>query len=326
MRAVWYEEKGLPADVLTFGEMPDPQPGPGEVRVRVMVSGVNPTDSKRRSNGRELALHPRIVPHQDGAGIIDQVGPGVDAARIGKRVWIFAAQARRPFGTAAEYTCIPSDYAIDLPAAARLEDGACIGVPAVTAHRSLFADGDLNGKIVLVTGATGRVGRYAVQLAKWAGAKVIATGSTAEKRDLAVALGADHAIGTGNLLEEAKAVAPKGIDHAVDVAFGTNIDAVTELMRPNGTIATYASDAVARPSLPFHLLMYKNINIRMVAIFDMPEDAKRQAFADINRCLAEGRLKHHIDSLYTLDQTVQAHEALEAGTVQGSLLIEVAKA
>ncbi|MBU0725237.1 MAG: NADPH:quinone reductase [Alphaproteobacteria bacterium] len=327
MRAVWYEEKGLPADVLTFGEMPDPEPDAGEVRVRVVMSGINPTDSKRRSNGRELTLFPRIVPHQDGAGIIDKVGPGVDESRIGQRVWIFGAQARRPFGTAADYTCLPSDYAIDLPAAARMEDGACLGVPAVTAHRCLFADGPIGGKTVLITGATGRVGRYAVQLAKWAGARVIATGSSPAKRDLAVALGADHAVASGEtMLAAVKEVAPDGIDHVVDVAFGNNIDAVTELLRKGGVVATFASDAMPRPEIPFHLLMYKNANIRMVAIFDMREEFKQQAFADINRCLAEGRLSAHIDRRYPLEQTIQAHEALEAGEVQGSLLIDVAKA
>ncbi|WP_430437485.1 NADPH:quinone reductase [Oceanibaculum nanhaiense] len=324
MRAVWYEKKGTP-DVLVLGEMPDPVPAAGEVRVRLAVSGVNPTDSKRRSNGRELDRFPRIVPHQDGAGVIDQVGEGVDPSRIGRRVWVFAAQAKRPFGTAADFTCVPSDYAIDLPEGTGFDAGACLGVPAVTAHRSLFADGDIKGKTVLVTGATGRVGRYAVQLAKWAGARVIATASTPEKRAEAEALGADVAIPHGKeLLEAAKEAAPKGVDHVVDVAFGTNIEAVTVLMRPNGTIATYASDAVPAPVLPFHLLMYKNINIRLVAIFDMPEAAKRQAFADITRCLTEGGLKQRIDRRFPLDQVTAAHAALESGEIQGSLLIDIA--
>lgn len=324
MRAVWYEEKGKP-EVLTIGEMPDPMPAAGEVRVRLAVSGVNPTDSKRRSNGRELDRFARIIPHQDGAGTIDKVGEGVDPARIGQRVWVFAAQAKRPFGTAAQFTCVPADYAIALPDGIGFDDGACLGVPAVTAHRSLFADGDISGKTVLVTGATGRVGRYAVQMAKWAGARVIATASTPEKRAEAIALGADVAIPHGKeLLEAAKQAAPKGIDHVVEVAFGTNIEAVTVLMRPNGTIATYASDAMPAPVLPFHLLMYKNTNIRMVAIFDMPEAAKRQAFADITRCLKEGGLKHRIDRRFPLEQVAAAHVALEAGEIQGSLLIDIA--
>ena len=181
MRAVWYESKGPAAEVLVAGEMPDPEPGPGEVRVRIAVSSVNPTDVKRRREGRELGRFARIVPDNDGAGTIDRVGAGVPASRFGERVWVFGAQAGRPFGTAAEYTCVPARFAIPLPDNASFADGACLGVPAVTAHRCLFADGPVRDRAVLVSGGAGRVGAYAVRMAKRAGAFVIATASSPAK-------------------------------------------------------------------------------------------------------------------------------------------------
>ena len=180
MRAAWYEKNGGAAEVLRLGEMPDPEPGPGEVRVRVAASGLNPTDVKARAGSRPMGF-PRIIPHQDGAGVIDRVGPGVPASRLGERVWVYIVQWQRPFGTAAEYVCVPAPRAITLPANLTFAEGACLGIPGVTAHRCLFADGPIEGQTVLVTGGAGAVGHYAVQLAKWSGARVITTVSSGEK-------------------------------------------------------------------------------------------------------------------------------------------------
>ncbi len=187
MRAAWYEKNGTAAEVLRVGEMPIPEPGPGEVRVRIVASGLNQTDVKSRGGSRPMGF-PRVVPHQDGAGVIEKVGRGVPASRVGERVWLYIVQWQRAWGTAAEYTVVPARLAVTLPANTTFAEGACLGIPAVTAHRCLFADGPINGQTVLVTGGAGAVGNYAVQLAKWAGATVIATVSSPEKA--AVALGA----------------------------------------------------------------------------------------------------------------------------------------
>ena len=193
MKAVWFEQNG-PAQVMQVGEMPEPEPGPGEVRIKVISSGVNPSDWKRRLGTTSPMAFPRVIPHQDGAGVIDRVGPGVPASRIGQRVWLFESQFGRPFGTAAEYTVQPSGHAVAMPDSISFEQGACLGVPAMTAHRCLFADGPLEGKVVLVPGGAGAVGHYAVQEAKLAGATVISTVSSDHKAAIATAAGADHIV------------------------------------------------------------------------------------------------------------------------------------
>ncbi|MDD9876699.1 MAG: NADPH:quinone reductase [Magnetovibrio sp.] len=328
MKAYWYENAGAAADVLVAGEMNAGEPGPGEVRVRIAVSGVNPTDAKRRERGRELGRFPRIVPNNDGAGVIDAVGAGVDAGRVGERVWIFGAQAGRPMGTAAEYCVLPSRQARPLPDDAGFEDGACLGVPAVTAHRGLFADGPIDGKTVLITGGGGRVGRYAVQMAKHAGATVIATAGSEEKVAHVAELGADHALDYKSD-DVAGAVAEvtggRGVDRMLDVAFGANVAGAAGMIRENGVLASYGSDAVPAPSVPFYEFMYKNVLIRPFAIFGMPDAAKDAAFAHVDALLAAGALAHRVGARFAFEEMVQAHEAIEADTLFGACLVEVSK-
>ena len=326
MQAYWYEQKGAAGDVLRFDDMPTPEPGSGEVRVRVARSAINPTDCKRREIGRELDAFPRIIPNNDGSGIIDAVGGGVDEGRVGERVWIFGAQAMRPFGTAAEYCVIPSDQARHLGDTASFDDGACLGVPAVTAHRAVFADGNVDGKVVLVSGAAGRVGAYAVQLAKLAGALVIATAGPAEKVAYVKSLGADHALSyrDGDLAAcVAEVTDGRGVDRMIDVAFGVNVAQAPSLIRVNGTLTSYGSDAEKTPVLPFYEFMYKNILIRPFAIFGMPADAKQAAFRDIEKHLADGALTHRIDKRFTFDDMVAAHEAIEGGDLFGCCVVTV---
>src|SRR5262245_11857496 len=196
MRAAWYERKGPAHEVLQVGQMPVPEPGPGDVRIRVAISGINPSDTKGRAGWRGQTEMPfsRVIPHQDGAGVIDAVGADVPPSRVGERVWLYEAQRGRAFGTAADYVVVPSSNAVRLPEGVSFVDAACLGIPAMTAHRCLFADGPIAGKTVLVTGAVGGVGQYAVQIAKWGGATVIATISSVEKAEQARAIGADHVI------------------------------------------------------------------------------------------------------------------------------------
>ncbi len=219
MKAMWYEQNG-PAEIMQFGEMPEPEPGPGEIRVRVVSSGVNPSDWKRRAGLTTRLAFPRVIPHQDGAGVIDQVGAGVPESRIGERVWLFESQFGRPFGSAAEYTVQPSAHGVRMPDSVTYEQGACLGVPAMTAHRCLFADGPLNGKTVLVPGGAGAVGHYAVQEAKLAGATVISTVSSDYKADIAEEAGADYIINYRNedvIVRIMDITGGDGVDHIVEV-------------------------------------------------------------------------------------------------------------
>ncbi|MBI2156514.1 MAG: NADPH:quinone reductase [Candidatus Rokubacteria bacterium] len=326
MRAAWYEKNGPAAEVLRVGEMPVPEPGPGEVRVRVVASGLNPTDVKSRAGSRPMGF-PRVVPHQDGAGVIDAVGPGVPAARVGERVWMFIVQFQRPWGTAAEFTVVPAKLAVTLPRATGFAEGACLGIPAVTAHRCLFADGPVAGQTVLVTGGAGAVGHYAVQLAKWGGARVIATVSSPAKAARAAAAGADHTVNyrTGDPAAEILALTGgAGVDRIVDVDFGGNLATSLKVVKVNGTIAAYASMGDAEPKLPFYALMTRNVTVRPVLIYTMPERAKDDAAADVVRLVEAGRLQHQIGARFPLARIVEAHEAQESGQVIGNIVVDVA--
>jgi NADPH2:quinone reductase len=304
-----------------------PEPGPGEVRVRVIASGLNPTDVKSRAGSRAMP-GPRVVPHQDGAGIIDTVGPGVPATRVGERVWLYIVQWQRVWGTAAEYTVVPGELAVTLPSNTSFAEGACLGIPAVTAHRCLFADGPIAGQTVLVTGGAGAVGHYAVQLAKWAGARVIATVSSAEKAALAAAAGADHTVNyrAGDTAREIlELTAGAGVDRIVDVDFGANLAVSAKVVKVNGVVSSYASAGDLEPKLPYSALMAKNVTIRPVLIYTMPEHAKEQGAADVRRLVEAGRLMHVIGARFPLDRIVEAHQAQESGKVTGNIVVEVAK-
>ena len=325
MRAVWYEKKGPAAEVLVAGEMPDPEPAPGEVRVRIAVSSVNPTDVKRRAEGRELGKFARIIPNNDGAGTIDRIGAGVPQTRVGERVWVFAAQHGRPFGTAAEYTCVPSRFAVRLSQDVSFADGACLGVPAVTAHRCLFADGPIRGQNVLVSGGAGRVGAYAVQMAKRAGAFVIATASLpklAQVKDLGADIALDYR--RPDLADGVRlATGGKGIERIVDAAFGANIAMAPKILAPNGVISSYASDGAPEPKIPFGPLMVLNATVRLVFIYGMPEAAQDAAFSETNKLLAAGALKHRVGLKLPLARVAEAHAAVEGSTATGSVLVDI---
>jgi NADPH2:quinone reductase len=326
MRAAWYEKNGAAADVLRVGELPVPEPGPGEVRVRIVASGLNPTDVKSRAGSRPISF-PRIVPHQDGAGVIEEVGAGVPASRVGERVWVFIVQWQRPWGTAAEHTIAPASLAVTLPANTSFAEGACLGIPAVTAHRCLFADGPVDGQTVLVTGGAGAVGHYAVQLAKWGGAKVIATVSSKEKAVLAAEAGADHLVNyrIGDAAAEIlDLTGGAGVDRIVDVDFGANLAVSAKVIKTNGSIASYASTGDPEPKLPFYALMARNVAVRPVLIYTMPSRAKDEAARDIVRLVEAGRLIHQIGARFPLDRIVEAHQAQESGKITGNIVVDVA--
>lgn len=329
MKACWYERTGPARDVLVVGEMPTPEPGPGEVRVKIAASAVNPSDTKGRSGwrGRPIAF-PRVVPHQDGAGIVDKVGAGVDAKRVGERVWVYMAQRGRPFGTAAEYTVVPSTRAVQLPDNASFEDGACLGIPAMTAHRCLYADGDIAGKAILVQGGAGAVGFYAVQLAKLGGARtVIATVGRPETAARAREIGADAVIdyAQANVVERIAALLKDKtpLDRVVEVAFGQNLATDVALLGSGGVIATYSSDAVADPAVPFTAMLMKDLTVRFVLIYEVPQAARDHAARDINRLIAAGKLKHQIAEVFPLERIAEAHERMEEGRAVGKLLIRL---
>ena len=327
MRAAWFDSFGSAKDVLQVSELETPVAGPGEVLVRLTTSGVNPSDVKKRAGSFPNLLDGGfVIPNSDGAGIIEAVGDGVDAGRVGERVWIYQAQYGRRFGTAAEYVAIDARRAPKLPDAASFEIGACLGIPAMTAHRCVFADGDVANQTILVTGGAGRVGHYAVQWASQAGATVIATASNDEDRETCLSAGAHQVVNhrSDDVVAEIMAVTDgELIDRIVDVEFGGNLPTSVEVLRIGGTIATYASTSVPEPTLPFFQMMYKDITIRCVIVYAMPESAKDHAIADIDAALSANALQHRIAHTLPLDRIVEGNELVEQGSIRGAVVLSI---
>jgi len=325
MRAAYYERVGPAREVLTVGQLPIPEPGPGEVRVRIHFSGVNPSDAKSRAGLRGGVLpFPHIVPHSDGAGVIDTVGEGVSDARIGERVWLWNAGWKRADGTAAEYVTLPSAQAIALPAPIDLAAGACLGIPALTAYHAVACGGGVMDKTVLVAGGAGAVGHYAVQLAKIEGAKqIIATVSGPEKAELARAAGADVIINyrDEDLVARCRDVTRgMGVQRIIEVDLAANITENLELLRPDGDIVAYGS-GTADIAVPFLPSILNNVTLRFFIVYNLARSDRARAEAGLNELLTEDRLSHNIAAQLPLAEIVQAHERIEQGSVQGNLVL-----
>ena len=325
MRAAWFEEFGAAREVLQVGELDRPEAGPGEVLVRVATSAINPSDVKKRAGSFPNLLDDGLViPNSDGAGVIEAVGDGIDSNRIGERVWLYQAQYARRLGTAAEYLAIDARRAPPLPLSVGFDVGACLGIPVMTAHRAVFADGDVAGQTMLVTGGAGRVGHYSVQWASRAGATVIATASNDDGRIACEQAGARHVVNHRDDNFAAKIMAATGgepVDRIVDVEFGANLPTSVEVLRTSGTIATYSSTQVTEPRLPFLQMMYKDITVRMIIVYAMPEAAKVQAIADIDEALAAGDLQHRIAHTMPLDDIAIGNEIVEQGSIRGAVIL-----
>jgi NADPH2:quinone reductase len=324
MNAAWYERQGPAKDVLVVGEMNDPEPVPGGVRVRIAASGVNPGDVKKREDTFGIGMpYPRIIPHSDGAGTIDRVGPGVSQEWIGQRVWCFGAQSYRPFGTAAEYTALPVEQVVPLPDGVSFEQGACLGIPGITAHRAVHVGGPVLGGTVLVQGGAGAVGSCAVQLAHQAGARVIATCRSESDKQIALEAGADEVLLTDDTFPHClRGLAPAGVDHIVEVAFQANIGVDIEALAQAGSIATYATNS-PDATIPVWQLVFKNMRMYFVGRDDVPPDAKLQATRDINEALESGWRGLDIAAKFPIEKIAAAHEWVEHPKGPGRVVLVI---
>jgi NADPH:quinone reductase len=329
VKAVWYERSGPAPEVLTYGEMPTPVVGPSEVRVRLEASGVNPADVGRRGGSYRALEYPRVIPNSDGAGIIDQIGDNVTRLHVGQRVWLFNGQRNgRAFGTAAEYISLAEHLVTPLPDHLSFAAGATLGIPGMTAWCCLFGDGPIAGQTVLVTGGAGAVGHYAVQFAKWGGARVIATVSSAAKAEQARLAGADLVVNyrTDDVVAKAMAfTGQRGVDRVVDVDFGGNIATTLKLMAVNSTIAVYATNGDRTPVVPMRELMEKCIAVRALVLFALPPPLLAAAQADVTKWLAAGTRIHNIAAQFALSDTAQAHLAVEKGDKLGIVIVDCAR-
>jgi len=320
VRAASYDRHGPAAEVLEVKDVERPAPGPGEVLVKVALSGINPTDLKSRSGATPRPIDGFQIPHHDGTGVIEAVGEDVSPARVGQRVWLWLAAAGRRWGTAAEWTVVPEDQAVPLPDGVSPELGASLGVPAMTAHWCLFADGPVAGKTVLVAGGAGAVGHFAIELAVWSGARVIATASGPEKAELASKAGAAHVVNyrDADAADQIRAAAGRP-DRVVEVALGANLALDLAVTKSGSTIVSYAAGP-SDPVLPVRACMTANVVLRFILLYGVPRPALRRAAEDINAALTAGALTGLPVHRFGLADIVAAHEAAEAGPL-GKVLV-----
>ena len=323
MRAAWYERTGPAREVLTVGDMPDPEPGPGEVRVALATSGANPSDWKARMGSRPM-LAPRIIPHSDGAGVIDKVGPGVPASRVGERVWVWNGQWKRPHGTAATMIALAAEQAVPLPAGTSFEAGACFGIPLLTAYRALTTDGSIAGKSVLVTGGAGGVGHYAIQLARLLGARsILTTVSGDAKAAHAKAAGADHIFNykTENLVERVReTTGGRGVDRLVDLDIAGHGKIIPDIIAKDGLVAAYGTNH-QQVGFEFTRMIVSGVGVRFFIVYELSSEVRASAVAHVTRLLEAGTLTHAIAATYPIARIAEAHEALEQGRHIGNVVL-----
>ncbi len=325
MQAAFYDRVGAAAEVLQVGDLPDPQPAKGEVRVRLRWSGVNPSDVKARAGSRGMP-YPRVIPHSDGSGAIDAVGEGVDPARVGKHVWLWNGAWQRPFGTAAQFICVPAEQAVDMPDGADGEAGACFGIPALTALHAVLTDGGVAGQRVLVAGGAGGVGHYAIQFARLLGARqVLATASTEAKQKLARDAGAEVVVNYREADAAGKlraATGGQGVDRIIEMDVAANAALNLAVMRPGATWAVYGSGK-RDFELPFAPLILNAVLLRFFIVYNLQPADRVRANELLAHFLRKGALVHNVAARLPLKDIVRAHEMVEKGEVAGNVVVEL---
>lgn len=324
MRAAYYEKNGSARDVLVIGDVDTPKPGPGEVRVRLHTSGVNPSDVKTRAGSRKMVAA-RVIPHSDGAGVIDALGDGVAKSRMGERVWIWNGQWKRPFGTAAEHIALPSPQAVRLPDNISFEEGACLGIPAMTAYHAVELAGVTKGMTLLVSGGAGAVSQYVIQFAKARGANIITTISSGEKATLAREAGADHAIdykreNVGECVMEITGKA--GADAIIEMDIAANAKLISGVLRPKGRVIIYGTGA-GEATIPTGFCLVNAIKLQFFLVYELDAQERERTIAGITRALEGGKLINRVFPQFKLADAAAAHEAVEKGTT-GNVVISLA--
>ena len=329
MRAIAYDAFGPAADVLKLEDMPTPTPRPGEVLVRLKTSGVNPSDVRARAGGRPGITKPpfpKIIPHSDGAGIIEAVGEGVPSSRIGERVWIWNGQWQRAHGTAADYIALPTEQAVPLPESCSFEQGAVLGIPGLTATHAVLAGGAVDGQWILVSGGAGTVGNLAVQIAVANGAQVIATAKGEAGIKAAQAAGATHVFDYADPNLSAHILdATQGafIDRIIEVEFGQNAQTNSDVIAPGGTIAAYGSAKDMAPTMPFYPLMFKAVTLDLVLVYLLNQTQRSAAIRNLTQLLEQNVLKLRISAELALTDCARAHDMIAAGERAGSIVLRI---
>jgi NADPH2:quinone reductase len=326
MRAAYYESNGPARTVLRVGDVPTPAPGGGEVRVKLIASGVNPSDVKSREGRTRKITYPRVIPHSDGAGVIEAVGDGVNKARIGERVWIWNAQWKRADGSCAEYVVLPEAMAVPLPTHVSFEEGACLGIPAMTAYQAVASAEAWAGSTLLVSGGAGGVGHYVIQFAKARGAVCIATVSSEAKAALARQAGADHTIDYKREDVGARVLDltdNAGVDAVIEMDLSANAKLYPRVLRPRGLAVIYGM-GTPEPAIPAQWMLVNAITLKFIFVYELTPEERAAAISEINRMLETKTLINNVAKTFPLSEIVAAHEAVEGGQVAGNVVVSIA--
>jgi NADPH2:quinone reductase len=322
MRAAYYERNGTANEVLRVDDVETPHAGAGEIRVKLAASGVNPSDVKSRLGLTRKIAWPRVIPHSDGAGVIDEVGAGVPQSRLGERVWVWNGQWKRPFGTAAEYIVLPAPLAVPLPERADLTAGACLGIPAMTAYHAVALAGLRPESSVLVSGGAGAVSQYAIQFAKQRGATVLTTISSPEKAQAAREAGADHCIDykREDVGERVRTLTGGTLaDAVIEMDLSANAKLLPSVLRPKGSVIIYGTGPEA--TIPAAFCLVNGIRLQFFLVYELDAAERMEAIEAITDGLANGALRHRIVApIFALSDIAAAHEAVERGSL-GNVLV-----
>jgi len=279
-------------------------------------------EKKREGRTRKIAF-PRVIPHSDGAGVIDKVGSGVLPARAGERVWIWNGQWKRAFGTAAEHVVLPAALAVRLPDHVGFAEGACLGIPAMTAVHAVAVAEANSASTILVSGGAGGVGHYAIQFAKARGAVVITTVSSEEKAKLARAAGADHVIdyrredvgaAVMDLTDQA------GVDAVIEMDLAANAKLYPGVLHPRSRVVVYGT-GMPDAQIPAQFLLVNAITLQWIFVYELTSAERAAALATIATMLEQKRLIHNVALTVPLDEIVRAHEAVEQGKAAGNVVL-----
>jgi len=322
MKAAYYERNGTARDVLLVGEIETPPVGPGEVRVKLAASGVNPSDVKSRLGATRKIAWPRVIPQSDGAGVIDDVGDGVPRARVGERVWVWNGQWKRAFGTAADTIVLPAAQAVPLPERVSFDEGACLGIPAMTACHAVALADPAQGGTLLISGGAGAVSQYAIQFAKALGATVITTVSSADKATAAVEAGADHTIDykREDVGERVMQLTDRrGVDAVIEMDLSANARLLPAVLRPKGSVVVYGTGPEA--TIPAFFCLTSSIRLQFFLVYELDAAERARAVGAIGRALSNGTLRNRVaQPTFKLDDIAAAHEAVERGTI-GNVIV-----
>jgi NADPH:quinone reductase len=325
MRAAFYESNGAAESVLVVADVPTPQPGLGEVRVRLETSGVNPSDVKSRLGLTRKIAFPRVIPHSDGAGVIDAVGDGVPKTRLGERVWVWNGQWKRAFGTAAEYIVLPSAQAVRLPDKISFEAGACLGIPAMTAFHAVELAGTTKETTLFVAGGAGSVSQYVIEFAKARGARVITTISSPEKAKIAKASGADQTVDYKREDVEAKIAEftdKRGVDAIIEMDIAANAKLIPSVLKPRGSVIIYGTGALDA-TIPAQWCLVNSIRLQFFLVYELDAVRREHVVHAINRALEQGILSNHVAEPFPLEKIAQAHQAVENGSASGNVIVQI---